>query len=471
MKKHNLFKILSMVILFLVVLTWIIPVANFDGTALTIDARKMVGFWEIFNFSNDSISYFGNYLLFVAMVGAFYGVLNKTGAYRNLLDCIAKKFKGKEHLFLAGLMVLLGIITSISGLAFELFIFVPLIISIILLMGYDKITALSVIVGSILVGLIGSTYGYYGAGVMNSIFALNFNSELLVKVFLFIIPMYLLITYTLKYAKGIKKSKAGDEEDPLLLAETVKKETSKKKDKKSTLPIVIALIFIAVVSIMGYISWDFAFKTTAFTNFHNWVMGLRIGNFHIFSELFNGSTAFGSWWITDITTILFFITIIIPVIYRTSLNDALDGAFEGIKKVLPVMGVILLINIIFLVMFNNQFNLTIQDWLITDKFNFITMSLNSIIQSTLFVYLPYAAAYTMPVVTKVITDTTVYGQIGVIFQAMFGLIMFIVPTSLILVAGLAYTGVSYKEWFRYILKLVLEIFLVVLAIITIMTLV
>ncbi|MFA5602288.1 MAG: hypothetical protein WDA21_00955 [Bacilli bacterium] len=464
MKKYGLLKVLSISILVLVFLTWIIPTSTFDGATVATGERSMVGLWELFNFPNDSIAFFGDYILFIILIGAFYGILNKIGAYRSLLEKITEIFKGKEKWFLVGLMVVLGFITSISGLTIELFIFIPLIISIILSMGYDKMVALSSTVGAILVGLIGSTLGYYGAGVLNSVLGLEFNAEILVKIFLFIIPMYLLVSYTLNYAKRIESKEEKEAvEDPLLL--------SKKKVKVCLWPVIAILAFIAVISILGYVSWDFAFNTNVFTNFHNWVMGIHIGNFYIFEQLFGGSSPFGGWWLSDLSIILLFMIVLLGIIYKVKLNDVIESVVDGIKKVIPVVAVIILINIIFLIAYNNQINITILDWLLGGKFNYLTMALNGMIQSTMFVYLPYAAAYTLPAATAIINDSAVNGQMGVIFQAVFGVIMFVAPTSLILLTSLAYTDTSYGKWLKYIGKLFLEILLVVIAILTIMVLV
>ena len=55
-------------------------------------------------------------------------------------------------------------------------------------------------------------------------------------------------------------------------------------------------------------------------------------------------------------------------------------------------------------------------------------------------------------------------QIYVIFPAINGFVQMIAPTSVILLAGLSYTNLSYKEWIKYIWKFML-IFLVALLII------
>ena len=89
--------------------------------------------------------------------------------------------KGKEAIALAVIMSVLAILTSVCGASLGLLIIVPFIVSLVLIMGYDKVTAALTTVGAISVGLIGttvsSTYvqtGYNsvvqnGMGVVNTI--------------------------------------------------------------------------------------------------------------------------------------------------------------------------------------------------------------------------------------------------------------------------------------------------------------
>ena len=55
-------------------------------------------------------------------------------------------------------------------------------------------------------------------------------------------------------------------------------------------------------------------------------------------------------------------------------------------------------------------------------------------------------------------------------QTVHGLVNLVAPTSIILVAGLKYLDVSYKDWLKNIYKYVLLALLIILIIIIIMTL-
>ena len=54
---------------------------------------------------------------------------------------------------------------------------------------------------------------------------------------------------------------------------------------------------------------------------------------------------------------------------------------------------------------------------------------------------------------------------------MYGVTMLVAPTSVVLMTVLSYLGVSYKEWFKNIWKLLLELLVLMLIIFTILVLV
>ena len=74
-----------------------------------------------------------------------------------------------------------------------------------------------------------------------------------------------------------------------------------------------------------------------------------------------------------------------------------------------------------------------------------------------------AASYLM-------TSTVMTGNMGIIalvWQTMYGLVMLITPTSVVLLATLAYTDVSYTKWIKAIWKLFLELFAMILIVLLI----
>ena len=65
-------------------------------------------------------------------------------------------------------------------------------------------------------------------------------------------------------------------------------------------------------------------------------------------------------------------------------------------------------------------------------------------------------------------DAEFYQIIGLISRTMYGLVMFIAPTSLLLVGGLTYLNISYKEWLKYIWKYLIQVLVIALLVMVIM---
>ena len=57
--------------------------------------------------------------------------------------------------------------------------------------------------------------------------------------------------------------------------------------------------------------------------------------------------------------------------------------------------------------------------------------------------------------------------LAIIYQAMFGLVSFFAPSSAILMIGLSYLGIPYKDWMKYIWKFLVAMLLVIIIVLII----
>ena len=151
MKKHGLTKILGILLVLLIIVSYILPGRQ--------EMVNRIGVADLLlNYFSIVLQNFSYIVLFALAVGGFYGVLNKTSSYKKLLDSIVTKIKplGKKFIYLV--IILFAIITSMTGMTIPLFVFIPFIVAIILLLGYDKLVALTATVASIVVGYIGGVF-------------------------------------------------------------------------------------------------------------------------------------------------------------------------------------------------------------------------------------------------------------------------------------------------------------------------
>ena len=168
MKKHNIFKVVLITLFVMVLLTWLFPVGTISTAGYSETERAQIGLFDLVNNTLAALSYFGNIVIYILIVGGFYGVLSKIPAYRVVLDKLVAKFKGKEKVVLSVIIALLAVLTSVGGLQLGLIVFIPMIISLVLLMGYDKVVAALTVVGSLMIGIAGTTFGYANTSVITT---------------------------------------------------------------------------------------------------------------------------------------------------------------------------------------------------------------------------------------------------------------------------------------------------------------
>lgn len=464
MKKHNLLKIVGISILVTVLLTWIFPITYYNY-GIVEDARQRAGIFDVLSYATITISYFGNICLYILAIGGFYGVIQKVNAYRNLLDKIVKGFKGKENIFMIIIMVLFAAITSTTGLSIGILFLFPFVISIILLMGYNKITAVMTTVGSVLIGLIGSTYSYSNTSQISQILSVKPTTELIAKLIILVIGLILLIYNVLNYAKKHRDTKKISK-DPSYIPVT--------KDKKTKIwPLVVVVDIIILIMILSFIPWADTFGLDAFTKATTKVTEFKIFGFALPGSILGKVQAFGSWTLTELLITIVIGASVVALIYKVKINDFLDSFVQGAKRAIKPAVIVALIYTILILVTYHPFVLTILKPILnlTSGFNVFTMSIVAFIASIFNIEILYAANSILPYAIEIITKADVYPLIAIIWQAMYGLAMFVAPTSVILFATLSFMHVSYGDWLKAIWKLFVELLIVLLIIFTIIFLI
>ncbi len=464
MKKHNALKVVVITMLVFILLTWILPAATFQSEYSEV-GRSQMGLFDLLSYQNTVLGYFGYVALFVIVVGGFYGVLVKTGAYRRILDAICNKFKGKEAICLAVIMVLLAVLTSLCGVQLALLMFFPLIISLVLMMGYNKIAATAVTAGSVAIGLMGTTFSYTNIQVIAQYLSVTPTTEIITKIIILVIGLVLLIANVLKFGKKAGTKADSDKEE--YVPEAVK---SKGGKKKRVWPLVVLLDIILLLVILGFISWGNAFKITLFDDVTTAVTEFKLFGFPIFGKILGTISPFGNWTLVELISLMLIAIIAIKFVYKIKWDEVIDGFIAGAKKALLPAVVILIIYTCLVLTTYNPFQLVLYKVILgfTKGFNVFTTGL-VVILSSIFNGDPLYAFYSvLPYFVSVVTDASVYPLVAVIFQTLYGLVTLIAPTSIPLMATLAYLKVPYKEWFKYIWKLLVELVVVLFIIFTIL---
>ena len=334
-EKHSLGKILSILLVLALILSWVIPVGSFNGSEFVSQDILRIGIADVGNMLYYVIAMAIDKILFLLSLGAFYGLLTKIPAYQKIVTTISKKLKGKEILFTVLISLFLTVFTSISSSVYASLRFVPFIINILSSMKLDKLTALVSTFGSILIGMIGATVGTEGLYWLNyylsSNAAVDFMKDgIIYRIIILVVGIVLFNFFTITHMKKTLKSKNNEVIEDVY-------EVSEVKGKVRTWPMIIILSIVALFTILGFIRWNESFGIEIFDKFHTWLTELTIGkDATIFSYILGSSAAaLGStdFSLFTMISVLLFFGLIIAIMSRFDFGKIISSIIEGIKRI------------------------------------------------------------------------------------------------------------------------------------------
>ena len=463
-EKHDLVKWIGLFILVSIALTWIFAYGYFNGGEFIDYGMNEQGLTDIPNLLYYSLNFAGDKIVYLLALGAFYAVLSRSDGYKKIVTSIASKFEGKEIVFSLFVSLLLTLMTILFSQTFIVLIFVPFLISILLNMKLDKLSAFAVTFGSILVGNIGILYGGEGLYWFTYYTQTTIKTALLYRLIVLLIAFVLFNLFTVLHIKKIKKNNYNEEVvDPFAV-------TKPSKDVRS-LPIVVILCLVFILMILGYVGWSAYFNINVFNKFHEWLFNLKIGEFAIFKVLL-GTLAkeapFGGWTLFHASLVLLLGSIIVSLISRIKLDEFIDAYGEGFKKIAKPLALFIGIYMVMVANYMSPYLPTIANMICNGvtKFNVYLVSFVAFLSSVFNVDFGFTGYSVAPYF--IATYAANIDVIHIVFTSLYGFACFFVPTSAILIIGLSYLDIKYKTWFKYIWMFLLAMLIVLLALYTIL---
>lgn len=468
-KSQDLWKWLGLFILLGMSLTWIFNYGNFNGAEYYDYGLVQEGLTDIPNAIYNAIYFAGDKIVYLLALGAFYGVLNKSKGYKKLVSRVAEVFKGKEILYAIMTSLVVTVMTTLVEQTFIVLMFVPFLISVALRMRLDKLSAFSITFGSILIGLLGATYGGEGLYWFNYYTGVEVGTGIIYRLIVLVIGYLLFNFITVMHVRKSIREKVNEEEsDPY--------KVEKIEDKAKAWPIGVILIVMFILLILGYVNWQSIFGITIFNEFHEWLMGIKIGEYGIISGILGTQTsALGLWgFIQNSTTILIGTAllivgiIVVALISRMSLSEIIDGCEEGSRKISKSVWLYIGVYTLMLVAYMSPFIPTITNLMVKGLKTFnpyivsIVASISHIFHTDL--------GFTGYAVAGYFTETYANNVelIHTIFVTLYGYIGMIVPTSGLLLIGLSYLDINYKSWLKYIWMFIVGMLIILLVLFTIL---
>ena len=471
-KEHDLVKIIGIMLLLVVVLSWIIPTGTFSSSATFTEGEMgRLGLAHLFYGFSYAIQNYAIQIGFLLMVGVFYGVVSKTEGYKEFVNRLVNIFKGKEIIVSLIISFIIVLLTSVLNNTFVLIVFMPVLITILRKLGLDKISSFAITFGSMLVGVLGATIGTEGLDAFINYIGyggseVTLTTELGIRVGIAFLAYALYSFFNYLYIKKLASTKKSNEEEK---DDAFYVEDSKKKGKTKIWPVALMFGVLFVLAVLGFVYWNKStgsgtkiFGLEIFDNFFEWLEDIKIGDVAIISSLFGGEALpnmsaklfpeFGSWYLFTYSIFLAIIVLIVKFASKMKFNDMLTNAYEGIKVMIKPTLFLILAYMMFVLLYWSPILTTILNEVgkLSSSFNPFVVSLQAFIASifnTDFAYIGYSLSYAIG------SFTGTEGNIAfLIYTTIYGLVQFVTPISVFLLFGLSYMDIPYKKWLGYIWK-------------------
>ena len=454
------YTILFALIVLMALATWIIPAGAYEldrdgaplpGTYAEVegDPQRILidsltapinGLYGIEN-NKGNISYYNSGVLFgaidvalfIIVIGGFLGVTMRTGAIQTGIGALVSRLRGRERWMIPILMTVFALGGSTYGMAEESLAFYVLVIAVMIAAGYDALTGAAVVLLGCGIGTLGSTINPFATGIASGFAGVSISDGLLSRVIILVIGLGIGIFFVMRYADRVKK-------DPTRSAVHSMKEaneahfsvqgeadmvamTSRDKTILATFGLAFGLMM------YGVIPWQ--------------DMGIGLPTLW--------------WWFPEMTALFILFSVIIGLIGRLSEVDLTDSFVNGARDLLGVALIIGIARGITVVMNNGGITDTVLHWaeVAVEGLSPVTFS---IVVFLLFLPLSFLipsssglATVAMPILAPLAAFVGVQADLIVTaFQSASGLMNLFIPTSAVVMGGLAIARVPYGTYLRWV---------------------
>jgi uncharacterized ion transporter superfamily protein YfcC len=454
------YTILFALIVLAAIATWVIPAGTYDlnpdgepipGTYQEVDAKPskilvdsltapINGLYGIED-ATGNINYYNSgtlfgaidIALFILVIGGFLGVTMKTGAIQAGIGSLVERMKGRERWLIPALMSVFALGGSTFGMAEESLAFYALVITVLLAAGYDALTGAAVVLLGCGIGVMGSTVNPFATGIASGIAGVSISDGLVGRLVILLAGLAIGIFFVLRYADRVKKDPSKSavydmraENEARFRAEAEAGEITLTGTHKTILA-VFALAF--AVMVYGVIPWE--------------DLGIPLPTWW--------------WWFPEMTASFLLFAILIGVIARMREGELTGTFVDGARDLLGVALIIGIARGITVIMNNGQITDTVLHW-VERALGDTGEAVFAIVMFALFLPLSFLipsssglATLAMPITAPLAGFVDVPESLVVTaYQSASGLMNLFIPTSAVVMGGLAIARVPYGTYLRWV---------------------
>lgn len=270
-KMPHIFIILYAIIFVITVMTYIVPAGQYDRVLDEATGRQIIdptsyhivesnpaGIMDFFEaFPNGFVDAGWVVVLTFCVCGGFY-VVNKCGAIGGAINWMAKKLKDKGIIIIPILMIVFAAIDCFIGMCELTMVYVPIILPLMLALGFDSMTACATALCGSAIGFTSALANPFTTIIGQKIAGLPLLSGWEFRLISLIVIGTVGIIYVMRYAAKVKKDPTSSivYESDLKLREELAQQSAVEYNlnTRQKLSGVVALVMF-IIMIIGVFSW------------------------------------------------------------------------------------------------------------------------------------------------------------------------------------------------------------------------
>jgi uncharacterized ion transporter superfamily protein YfcC len=455
------YTILFALIVLAAIATWIVPAGTYDlnaegepipGTYHEVDAKPsrilvdsltapINGLYGIEDEATGNINYYNSgtlfgaidVALFIIVIGGFLGVTMKTGAIQAGIGRLVRRMEGRERLMIPALMAVFALGGTSYGMAEESLAFYALVITVLIAAGYDALTGAAVVLLGCGVGVMGSTINPFATGIASGFAGVSISDGLAPRLVILIVGLAIGIFFVMRYADRVKR----DPSKSVVHDMKVENEARFRAESETgeivltgTHKVILAVFGLAFAVMMyGVIPWE--------------DMGVPLPTWW--------------WWFPEMTASFLLFAVIIGLIARMGEGELTGTFVDGARDLLGVALIIGIARGITVVMNNGEITDTVLHWAEL-ALGDVGETAFAIVMFLLFLPLSFLipsssglATVAMPIMAPLARFVDVPEELVVTaYQTGNGLMNLFIPTSAVVMGGLAIARVPYDRYLRWV---------------------
>ena len=484
-KMPSSYTVLLIIIAFMAVMTWIIPAGAFVDGVYKSQPQNPQGIWDVLMAPIRAMlgttpeegslikgtSAAIDVAFFILMVGGFLGVVNETGMLDTGIASIVKKYKGREKMLILVLMPLFALGGTTYGMGEETMAFYPLLVPVMMAVGFDSLTGVAIILLGSQIGCLASTLNPFATGIASSTAGVGLGEGIILRLIFWVVLTGLSTWFVYKYADKIQKDPtksltyATREEDMKFFNVGEDEENVNSTLSKKQKQVFVLFVLTFILMVLSFIPWS-GLGIKFFDNFNSWLTGLPV-----VGQIIGSSTAaLGTWYFPEGAMLFAFMGILIGIVYGLKEEQIISSFMTGAADLLSVALIVAIARGIQVIMNNGMITDTILNW---GKQGLSGLSSQVFIVLTYIFYLPMSflipsssglASATMGIMAPLGEFVNVRPSLIITaYQSASGVLNLIAPTSGIVMGALALGRINIATWWKFMAKLVVAVIVITIA--------